>query len=133
LNLLPSIATIRLSEQAQLSAQNHKLTADRPDCCTIVPSKVGDRLEVRCQSTGQPHQFDIALRLTLQSSARLDPIQIAVEVDLEHRRRMIGWAPGRRWRRPGKTNCHQIQLVNKRFNDPNRVIFSYIIIERCRQ
>ena len=42
----------RLSKQAQLSIQHHKLAAHRPDCGTIVPSKIGDCLEVRCQSAG---------------------------------------------------------------------------------
>ena len=123
----------RLSEQTQLAAQHHKLAADRPDRGTIVPSKIGDRLEVRRQSTSQPHQFDIALGFALQAPARLNPVQIAVKVNLEHRRRKICRATGMCRRCPGKANRHQIQLIDEGLDDANRVIFGDIIIERCRQ
>src|ERR1700680_4115108 len=36
--------------------------------------------------TNQPHQLDIALGFTLRAAARLDPVEIAVEVDLQQRR-----------------------------------------------
>src|SRR5207244_12832384 len=51
--------------------------------------KIGDSLEVRHQPPRQPHQLQVALRLPLQPSARLDPVQIPVDVDLQQRRRVI--------------------------------------------
>lgn len=131
--LAPVDCNGRLPKQAQLSAQHHKPAADRPDCVAIVPSKVGDRFEVRCQSTGQPHQFDVALRLALQSPARLDTVQIAVEIDLEHRRRMVGRAPGLGGRRSGKTQSDKIELVDKGLDHPDRVVLGHVIIKRGRQ
>jgi len=131
--LAPVDCNGRLPKQAQLSAQHHKLAANRPNCVTIVPSKVGDRLEVRCQSTGQPHQFDIALGFTLEPTARLEPVQITIEVDLEHRRRMVGRAPGLSGRRSGKTQGVEIELVDKGLNHSDRVVLGHVIIKRGRQ
>src|SRR5512132_4312589 len=45
--------------------------------------------------SAQPHHFQIAASLTLQPPARLDSVEIAVNVQLEHRRRMIPGSAGR--------------------------------------
>jgi hypothetical protein len=52
-------------------------------------TEVGDGLEVRSEPAGEPHQLDIALRLALQAAARLDTVQVAVDVELEQDRRVI--------------------------------------------
>ena len=69
-------------EQVELAAQNYELRKSRADRCDIVTAEIRDGLEVRHQAPGQPHQFDVALRLALQTAARLDPVQIATEIDL---------------------------------------------------
>jgi hypothetical protein len=57
----------------------------------------GDGLEIWHQTPGQPHQFDVALGFSLQTSARLDAVEIAVDVDLQQDRGVvsrpasIGW------------------------------------------
>jgi len=61
----------------------------------IVLAEVGDGFVIRNEPPGQPHHFQIAASLTLQPPARLDPVEIAVDVKLEHRRRMIRWPAGR--------------------------------------
>jgi hypothetical protein len=90
----------RSGEQAQLAAQHHKLGTHRPDRCTVILAEVGDRLEVRHQPPGQPHQLDIALRFAFQSPARLKAVEVAVEVDLQQRRGMVGRPARRRWPHP---------------------------------
>src|SRR5580692_4912138 len=77
-------------EKVELTAQHDELRARRADRRPAVAAEVGDRLEVRHQSAGQPHQLDVALGLPFEPPARLDAIEIAVEVDLQKRRRMIG-------------------------------------------
>jgi hypothetical protein len=79
-----------LGEQAKPLAQHDELVARCPDCWAVLAPEVGDRLEVGRQPADQSHQFDIALRLALKTSARLNPVQVAVKVDLEHRRGMVG-------------------------------------------
>ena len=72
----------RLGEQLQIAAQDDELPAHAADRLAVIFAKVGDRLEVRRQSSGQPNQLDVALGLALEPPARLNPVQIAVDVDL---------------------------------------------------
>jgi len=76
-------------------------------------------LKVRRQSAGQPHQFDIALGLPFEPPARLDAIEIAVEIDLQQRRGMIS-RPTRRFRNDAlKPQRPQIQLVDEDVDHPH--------------
>jgi len=45
---------------------------------TIIMTKVGNGLKVRSPLPNKPHQFNIALSFTLQASAGLDAIKVAV-------------------------------------------------------
>src|SRR5205807_1950639 len=47
---------------------------------SVVAPKVSDRLEVRLQMSQQPDHLDIAMGLSLQPTARPQPVQIAVNV-----------------------------------------------------
>lgn len=63
--------------------------------------QVANRLEVGCQAAGRSHQSDIAPRLALAATARLNPVEIAAKRDLGHRRGMPAVAlfnetPGRK-------------------------------------
>ena len=88
----------RMGEQIQLPAQRDELAARRPDRRAVVLPEVGDGLEVRRQAPGQPHQLDVALRLPLQPPARGDLVDVAVDVDLQQHRRVVG-RPARRLRK----------------------------------
>src|ERR1019366_2337505 len=92
-----------------------------------------DGLEVRGQATGQPHQLDVALGLPLKPTARLKPIEVAVEVDLQHRRRVIGGPTGRRGLDAIKAKRRKIKLIDEDFDHPNRVVLGHVIVERLRQ
>ena len=41
----------------------------------------------------QPHQLDIAAGLVLEPPSRLHPVEIAVDIELQQSRRMIGRPP----------------------------------------
>lgn len=122
-----------LSEQPQRPAQHDELPAYRPKRRAIVAPKVRDSFEVGCETSGQPHQLDIALRFTLEPTARLNPVQIAVEVDFEHRRWMVGRTPSLSGRRSGKTQSVEIELVDKGLDHPDRIVLRHAIIKRGRQ
>jgi hypothetical protein len=64
---------------------------------SVVLAEVGYRLEVRHQAAGQPHQLDVALALPLQAPARLHPVEVAVDVNLQQRRWMVGRPSGHLW------------------------------------
>ena len=76
-------------EQTELLAQHHELPADTTNGFAVVLAEVGDGLEVRCQASGQLHQIDAALRLTLQPATGLDAIEIAVDVYLQQDGRVV--------------------------------------------
>src|SRR6187399_1820734 len=73
----------RLGEQLELPAQLDEAAAHAADAGPVVVPEVGDGLEVRRQTTGQPHQLDVALGFALEPAARLDAVQVAVDVELE--------------------------------------------------
>src|SRR5205823_14358194 len=81
----------RFAEQFKVAAQHHELAANLADGLAIVLAEVGYGLEVRHQPAGQPHQLDVALALPLQTPARLHPIEISIDVNLQQRRRMVSW------------------------------------------
>ena len=59
------------------SAMNRVHTLDG---CAIVLAEIGNRLVIWSQAPRQPHQLDVAQSLALKPAARLDPIEIAVDV-----------------------------------------------------
>src|SRR6185369_11839743 len=65
-----------VGEQLQPSAQQDELATDVADGGAVVLAEVGDGLEVGGQATGEPHQFDVALCLAFQASARLDLVEV---------------------------------------------------------
>src|ERR1700719_1327613 len=80
----------RIREQTHQTAQFDKLHADLLDRWSTVLAEVGNSLVVRNEPAGQPHHLDIAPCLTLKPPARLNPIEITVDVQLQQDRRMIG-------------------------------------------
>src|SRR5690242_3078778 len=59
----------RLRQKAYLSANGDELRAH-----------LADRLVIRNQPTGEPHDLNVAASLTLKPAARLNPIEITVDV-----------------------------------------------------
>jgi hypothetical protein len=81
--------------------------------------EVGYCLEVWHQAAGQPNLLNVALAFSLQAPARLHPIEVAVNINLQQRCRMIG-RPSRRLRLDAaKTKPGQIKLIDKNLDRPN--------------
>src|SRR6476659_11016402 len=76
----------RIREQTHQAAQFDKLHADLLDRWSTVLAEVGNRLVVRNEPAGQPQHLDIAPCLTLKPPARLNPIEITVDVQLQQDR-----------------------------------------------
>jgi hypothetical protein len=60
-------------------AEHRELTTDTAHCFAVVFPKPDDCLEVRRQTAGQPHELDIALRLSPKAPTRLNAIEIAID------------------------------------------------------
>src|SRR5438132_3766638 len=102
----------RFAEQFKTAAQHHELAANPADGLAIVLAEVGYGLEVRHQAASQPNQLDVALAFSLQAPARLYPIEVSVDVNLQQRRRMIG-RPSCRLRLNSEAQPRQIKLIDK--------------------
>src|SRR5476649_2218022 len=117
------------AEQLEPPAQHHELSADLADGLAVVLAEVGYRLEVRHQPAGQQHQLEVALALALKAPARLHSIEVAVDIDLQQRRWMIG-RPSRRLRLdPAKAEFGQIKLIDKDIDRPDRIVLAQIFIQ----
>ena len=81
----------------------------------------------------QPDHLDVALRFSLQTAARANPVEVTVDVEFEQ----VGWikaGPAHRLGvHPGKAGGLQIEAIYKRFNEANRVVQPDIIVDRLRQ
>src|SRR6266404_4653613 len=118
----------RLAEQLKAAAKHHELTADLTDGRAVVLSEIGYRLEIRHQAAGQPNQLDVALALPLQAPARLHPIEVSVDVNLQQRRRMVGRPSCRLWLNAAKAQPGQIKLIDKNIDRPDRIVLAQIVI-----
>src|SRR5215208_5128715 len=85
----------RLRQQADLSAERHKLRTHLADRRSVILAEIGNRLVIGNQPTAEPHDLNVAASLSFKSAARLKPVEITVDVELEQHRRMIrGTASG---------------------------------------
>jgi hypothetical protein len=79
----------RLREQAHPATHFDKLHADLLDRWPIILAKVGNGLVIGDKSARQPHHLDIARSLPLQPTARLNTVEVPVNVELQEHRGMI--------------------------------------------
>jgi len=73
------------------------------------------------QTPRQPHHLDIAPGLALEPTARLNPIEIAVDVELQQYRRMIRRPPGCLGIDPAEPKSGQIELLDENVDHPNSI------------
>ena len=78
-------------------------------------------------------RFIRASRESLQPPARLHPVEIAVNVKLEHRRRMIRRPAGRCWINAIEPELAQFQRIHEHIDRANRIALVDPIIEAFRQ
>src|SRR4051794_11598259 len=107
---------------------HHELTADLANGLAVVLAEVGYRLEVRHQAAGQPNQLDVALALPLQAPARLHPIEVSVDVNLQQCRRMVGRPSCHLRLDAAKAEFGQIKLINKDIDRPDRIVLAQIVV-----
>ena len=74
------------------------------------------------QNGREPNQLHVTLRLALQAPARLNAAQIAVDVDLEQRRRMVRGPAGVSRSRAVNPQRRQIERLYEGINGADRII-----------
>ena len=101
------------------------------ECDAIVAAEIGNRFEIRLELTGQPDQFEIARTLPLEPARRLHLIEIAVEVDLQHCRRMVP-RTARHFRLNMEAECAKIHNADKGIDGSHSIVAADIVIDACR-
>jgi hypothetical protein len=118
-----------VGEELHPAAQQHELLADLADGLAVVTAEVGNGLEVRGQAPGQPDQFEVALRLGLQASARLHPVEVAVDIDLEQRRRAVGRPARHRGIGALEAQLPKIEFIDEDIDDANCAVLVDPVIQ----
>jgi hypothetical protein len=119
--------------EAEPPAQQHKLAEHRFEGAAIVASEVRDRLEVRLEATQQPDDLDIALGFPLQPSARSDPVEVAIDVELQQITGRIARTPRRLRFDPRKPRRREVEPVDESVNEADRIVGVDVIVHRLRQ
>ena len=81
----------------------------------------------------QPHHLEIALALALEAPARLNAVEIAVDVELEVQRRVVAGPSELGRRRHLEAQLVEIKLLDERIDDANRIALLDPLIEAFRQ
>src|SRR5208283_648735 len=108
-----------LSGKAHRAAKRNEPGADLADGAAVVFSEIGNRLVIGNEPPRQPHHLDVAPSLALEPAARLDPVEIAIDIKLQESRRMIRGPPRRLRIDPAETQLTEIKLINKDINHAN--------------
>ena len=69
----------------------------------------------------------------LEPPARLRPVEIAVDVELQQHRRMIRGAAGCLGIDPSKTKLSQIESIDKDIDDANRIVLADPVFQAFRE
>jgi hypothetical protein len=105
------------------------LTDRRP----VIFAEIGNRFVIRNKSAGEPHDLNVAPALTLKPTARLNSIEITIDVEFEQRRRMIRGPAGCLGVNSAKLQFGQIELLNKGIDDANRIILANPIFQAFKK
>ena len=120
----------RLRDQVPATAQHDELATHVPNGDRVLGTEVGQRLEVRSQAPDQPHQLEVATRFLLEPARRLDAVEVPVEVDLEHRRRVIGRAARCLGLDALEAERRQIERAHKRIDHSDGVLPADVLVNR---
>src|SRR5271166_1312383 len=81
----------------------------------------------------QLDDLDVTVTLRLQPPARSDPVQIAVDVELQKVARRVAGTPHRLRLHPQKPRRRKIQPFDEGVDEPHRVVPADIVVHRLRQ
>jgi hypothetical protein len=94
---------------------------------------IGNRLVIWSQTPRQPHHLDVAPSLALKPAARLDPIEVAVDVELQQDRRMIRRSAGYLGLDTVESKSGKIEFVHKDVDHPNRIVLADPVFQAFRK
>src|SRR5258708_30827729 len=83
----------RIRKQTHLPAELDEARAHLADAMAIVLPEIGDRLVIGYKAAKQPHHLKVTAGLALKPTARLHPVEVAVDIELQENQRMISRPP----------------------------------------
>ncbi len=122
-----------LRQQPHRAAQRNKARAHLADGSAIILAEVGNRLVIGHQPTHKPHHLDVVPSLTLKPPARLNPVEIAVDIELQQHRRMIRRPAGCLGSDPAKPKLGEIEFLDKYVDHPNRIVLANPVFQAFRK
>jgi hypothetical protein len=120
-------------QRADPAAEFYELRTGLADRRSVIMTEIRNRLVIRHQPPEQPHQLDIATRLTFQPAAGGDAIEIAINEQLQRHRRMVTGPTCPRMGRAREAKVHQIKLVDKQIHHTNQVILVDPVLKTVRK
>ena len=120
-------------QKIDVAAEGDELRAHLANGGTIVTTEIGDRLEVRCQSSGQPDELQVPPALALEATRGLDLVEIAVDVDLEDRCRMVTGTARLFWNDTVEAERCEIKRIDEGIDYASRVVIANVVVNRLRQ
>ncbi|MCY1220964.1 hypothetical protein D9M72_330020 [compost metagenome] len=85
------------------------------------------------QTSGQPHQFDVALSLTLKPATGLDAIEVAVDIDLQQNAGMVSGATGFCRDYTVEAQPAEVEFIDEHIDHPHRIGVRDVIIQALGQ
>lgn len=122
-----------LREEPEFTAQDDEAPADAADARAVAVAEVGNGLEVGRQTSGEPHQFHIALRLALQPAAGLDAVQIAVDIELEQNGGVVCGPPRQSRIGAFEPQRKKVEFFDEGIDDAHRIVFTDEVVEALGQ
>ena len=123
----------RRHKQTHLPAEFDKARAHLADRTAVVFSEIGNRFMVGDEPAKQPHQLDIAAGFALEPPARLHPVEIAVDIELQQSRGMISRPPSLCRLDPFEPELGEIEHIDERVNRSNRIVLVDPVVEAFRK
>src|SRR3984893_13005958 len=132
LNLLPSIATLA---SLNSSRRRHSITNSRQTRRVASPLSLRKSAIVLKSGIRRPvsHTNSMLRWHSRQAPARVHPIEVSVDVNLQQRRRMVGRPSCRLWLDAAKAQLHHIKLIDKDIDRPDRIVLAQIVIQPLRK
>ena len=99
----------------------------------IILAEVGDRLVVGHETAQEPEKLQIASGFALEPPARLHPVEIAVDVELQENRGVEAWPPRGGGLDAAKPESAEVERIDEGVDRANRVTLINPIIKTLRQ
>ena len=120
-------------KQVEFAAQQHERAEDLPEGMTVVAAEVGNGLEVGLEVAKQPDHLNVPPRLCLQAPAGADPIEVAVDVELEQISGRIARPTCYCGLDPSKAGRLQVEPSHEGLDEAHRMVRADVVVDRLRQ